>query len=685
MVDFTRPRNPVKTGSGGGRLGLLTALLLAVILVMWLAPRFIGQPGTPPPSSQPSSRPAGSASVTRPASRPASMPALPENQRLLLADVRDDTHGFDSGVVATLHSWAEQATVLPLSDPRLLDARYRGRRVSLVGKPMKVSVIQADSEDSSRDLLCVRMQSRKTKAPFAVWVSRKIYETDVKLVKTALFRVTGLYFKRWRTHEGIVLDTHTGKGLPPEVVPVIIASPRGLRRILPSTGRAGMGLLGLSHQAWVLVIAVIVIFGYVALRILFAMKGRRRREAKGGIARGLSRIAPHLSQPAPQREPASEKKIAAARNALELAEQVDGVPTIPVTTPGRNYQVHVVPGLLKQTGDILAKLFGKPRNTALVTDENVGRLYAETVRESLESAGFTVAMLTVPAGEASKDIAEAAKLYGPMLAADMDRDALLVALGGGMVGDLGGFVAATYMRGIDFVQVPTSLLAQVDASVGGKVAVNLAEGKNLVGAFHQPCAVIADVSVLSSLPDDQYASGLAEVVKHGVIRDEGLFVRLSDQRDRILARDEAVMAEVVAANCRIKAEVVSADEKESGVRAILNYGHTVGHALEILGHYKLSHGAAVSLGMIAASHIAMARGLIGDGQIERQRELLEAFGLPVTLKEIDAEAVLRTMRHDKKVRDGKIRFVLPTRIGHVEIYDDVSDAHIRTALAAISG
>ena len=679
MVNLS-PGGRSATGPKHGRLILLIAMLTVVVLVMWLIPRFTRDAS--PPKQQP--RDARITPSSRPATRATSLPALPAARRQLLATVADDTHTFDEAVVAALRDQAEAADVIHINDPTQLGPQLRGRRVQLVGRPAEASVVLKDPDDKQRDLISIRLTAGANRTPFCVWVPRAVYEVSGQHRSDTPLRVTGIYFKRWKTHEGEVLDTRTRRLLPQDIVPVIIASPRGIRR---ATARSAVpaGPLGLPRQTWVLVIATVLIVGYVVVRVLVSRKNRKGRQAGGERPRGLFSLPPRLNKPTPQREPADEKKIEAARNALELAEQVDGAPAIAVTTPGRSYQIHVAPGLLKQTGDILAKLFGKPRNTALVTDENVAKLYAETVRESLESAGFTVCLLTVPAGEASKDIAEAAKLYGPMLAADMDRDALLVALGGGMVGDLGGFVAATYMRGIDFVQVPTSLLAQVDASVGGKVAVNLAEGKNLVGAFHQPRAVIADISALSSLPDEQYASGLAEVVKHGVIRDEGLFMRLSDQREQILARDEAVMAEIVAANCRIKAEVVGADEKESGVRAILNYGHTVGHALESLGHYKLSHGAAVSLGMIAASHIAMARGLIGNNQIERQRELLAAFGLPVTLKGIDADAVLRTMRHDKKVRDGKIRFILPTRIGRVEIYDDITDAQIRTALAALSG
>jgi len=280
-----------------------------------------------------------------------------------------------------------------------------------------------------------------------------------------------------------------------------------------------------------------------------------------------------------------------------------------------------------------------------------------------------------------------------MLSAGLDRGSLVVGLGGGVVTDLAGFVAATYMRGVAWIAVSTSLLGQVDASVGGKTGVDHPECKNLIGAFHQPSAVLADVTALATLPDEELRTGLAEVVKHALIRDAALFDTLEADADRILARDEAVLEDVVARNVRVKAEIVMADEREGGLRRILNYGHTVGHALESLameaggqlGGAPVTHGRAVALGMMAEAQMAQARGTAEAGVVERQRALLERFGLPVGLgAPPDAERCLAIMRHDKKAQSGRLRFILPQAIGAVHDTDDVTDDEIRDALLSLA-
>jgi 3-dehydroquinate synthase len=263
---------------------------------------------------------------------------------------------------------------------------------------------------------------------------------------------------------------------------------------------------------------------------------------------------------------------------------------------------------------------------------------------------------------------------------------VVVTVGGGVVGDLAGFAAATFGRGIDFLQVPTTLLAQVDSSVGGKVGINLPDAKNMVGAFWQPVGVVVDVSVLKTLPDREFRAGLAEVVKYGVIRDEQLFQYLEQHVDDINHRDLPVMQHVIQRCCRIKADVVQADEREeSGLRAILNYGHTFCHALEAAtGYESLLHGEGVAIGMLCASRLAERLGRIDPSLTKRQFDLLTALGLPTTLPQVSHEELVELMYHDKKADHGRLRFVLPTKMGHVELVDNVSEDEIRSALAPSS-
>jgi len=300
----------------------------------------------------------------------------------------------------------------------------------------------------------------------------------------------------------------------------------------------------------------------------------------------------------------------------------------------------------------------------------------------------------VPPGESSKTLAQAGELHDACLRAGLDRGSVVIALGGGVVTDLAGFVAATYMRGIPWVAVSTTLLGQVDAAVGGKTAVDHPECKNLIGAFHQPSSVLCDVATLATLPEEELRTGLAEVVKHAMIRDAELFARLEREAAAVLARDPAVLEQIVARNVHIKVEVVSADERESDLRRILNYGHTIGHALESL--LNLAHGRAVALGMMAETWIAERRGLVGRGVVERQKALLERFGLPTALppspsglrrtgpKPLDPDRCQEIMRHDKKAEAGRLCFVLPEAIGRVRVVQDVTDEEIRAALASLA-
>lgn len=330
-----------------------------------------------------------------------------------------------------------------------------------------------------------------------------------------------------------------------------------------------------------------------------------------------------------------------------------------------------------------AKAAARTPKAALISDANVAEHYLEPAMESLRTAGLAATPLVVPPGDASKSLSQVGQLCDAMLRMGLDRGSVVVALGGGGVTDLAGFAAAIYMRGIAWIAVPTSLLAQVDASVGGKTAVNHPECKNLIGAFHQPAAVLCDTETLKTLPDEELRTGLAEVVKHAMIRDADLFDELERRADRILARDLSILEDIVARNVRIKAEVVAADEREADLRRILNYGHTIGHAIESLT--GITHGRAVALGMMAEAHVARTRGLVGGAVVERQRKLIRRFGLPVALEEpLDAARCLQIMQHDKKAEAGRLRFVLPERIGAVRVVEDVTDDEIRSGLAALA-
>lgn len=357
--------------------------------------------------------------------------------------------------------------------------------------------------------------------------------------------------------------------------------------------------------------------------------------------------------------------------------------TVHVGLAERSYDIQIGSDNLSSIGSLVAGL-DDVSHAILITDSNVRELYGETTKKSLANADLQVDIITVPAGEASKSTAVTEELWKQLLSLGADRKTVIVALGGGVVGDLAGFVAASYGRGIRFVQIPTTLLATVDSSVGGKVGINLPGAKNMVGAFWQPQTVQIDVNVLQSLPARDYHAGLAEVVKYGVIQDEDFFNRLENNVGLILDRDPEFMRDVIARCCELKAHVVENDERETtGLRAILNYGHTFCHAIEACtGYGTYMHGEAVSIGMLCASRLAESLGRITENDTARQRELLLQLNLPIDLpQDIEREPLVDAMKRDKKTEHGKIRFILPTRIGHVELVDGVDDA---LALAAFN-
>jgi len=348
--------------------------------------------------------------------------------------------------------------------------------------------------------------------------------------------------------------------------------------------------------------------------------------------------------------------------------------TVRVELGERSYDILIGHGCLDQLGKLYAER-GLGKSAAIVTNPTVAALYLDVVTASLEAAGVAVTVVTVPDGEAYKTIETAGQIYGDLIAAGLDRKACIVTLGGGVVGDMAGFVAATYLRGIDFVQVPTTLEAQVDASVGGKTAVDHALGKNMIGAFHQPRLVLMDTATLKTLPEREVRAGMAEVIKHGLIRDPELvaFLETHIEAAATLTLDAEQLNWLVAQQCRIKASVVAEDETEKGVREILNYGHTVGHALEVVTDYtQFKHGEAVALGMLAAGKIAVDKGMWTADDFGRQNALLERLGILEGAQNLDVDEILARMLNDKKVRDGVIRFVLPEAIGQIVSCDNVT-------------
>lgn len=349
----------------------------------------------------------------------------------------------------------------------------------------------------------------------------------------------------------------------------------------------------------------------------------------------------------------------------------------------RAYDILVEPGLLAECGKLLADVLNPPRKLALITDEAVGALYEASVRERLESAGFEVAVIEMPAGEHSKSLNSADRIYSDLLEFGLDRGSAIVALGGGVIGDLAGFVAGTYMRGISFVQIPTSLLAQVDSSVGGKTAVNHPQAKNIIGVFHQPRLVIIDPNVLDSLPPREFRAGLAEIIKYALIAGGSLFDRVEEGLP--FSDDKAALVSVIVQSCAYKATVVEEDERDDGRRAVLNYGHTIGHAIEALaGYSRYNHGEAVAVGMVGAALIGARLGLLTEREVELHRQLVEAAGLPLRVEGLSSRAIFDRLRLDKKRAGGRDRFVLLNGLGRPEVRD-VDSQLILDVIEELSG
>lgn len=370
----------------------------------------------------------------------------------------------------------------------------------------------------------------------------------------------------------------------------------------------------------------------------------------------------------------SPEQLAAEIRALVRGDERPRPAVVPVRLDGRSYNIFVGPGLLADAGrlSVAAGVVGKG---LLVTNEKVGAMYGGALQRSLSLAGLRVPRVDIPDGEQFKTLETATRIFRAAVAHRLDRRSFFIALGGGVVGDVAGFAAATFLRGVDFIQVPTTLLAQVDAAVGGKVGVNLDEGKNLVGAFHQPRAVIADVDTLQSLPKRELAAGMAEVIKYGMMADPHLLDFLEDRIEQLAAGHKGALMAVVARSCEIKAAIVAQDERETlGLREALNFGHTIGHALEaVLGFSELLHGEAVAIGMLAAAMLSARLTGLPASEVERLAALLQRAGLPLAPPPVDDAQLLTVMRRDKKVLADRLRFVLLERTGRWVVRDDVPD------------
>ncbi len=340
----------------------------------------------------------------------------------------------------------------------------------------------------------------------------------------------------------------------------------------------------------------------------------------------------------------------------------------------RSYSILIAPDLGKEAGSrFLEYSIGK--RLFLVSNDRVFSLHGAQVRRSLQDSGFEVTEILVPDGEAHKNLHTVERIYTYLAAQRADRQSSIVALGGGVTGDMSGFVAATFLRGIDCVQMPTTLLAQVDSSVGGKTGVNHQKGKNMVGAFHQPRLVLIDTAMLSTLPEREFQSGLYEVLKYGLIYDSSFFSFLESHLDSLRAREDETLERVIARCCEIKAEVTSRDERESDLRRILNFGHTFGHALEAATSYvRLAHGEAVALGMLAATELSLELDLLDSRTADRIAEMIRSVGPLPPIDDIGHQELLEVMKHDKKRQEDMVHFVLLDRIGHTQIRSDLSEA-----------
>jgi 3-dehydroquinate synthase len=357
------------------------------------------------------------------------------------------------------------------------------------------------------------------------------------------------------------------------------------------------------------------------------------------------------------------------------------IKTLSVALGDRSYPIHIGNDLLARS-ELLLPHFGQ-KKAVVVTNATVAPLYLDLLRSTLESVGISVLPVVLPDGERFKTWETLNLIFDAMLAASCERGTTLVALGGGVIGDMGGFAAACYQRGMPFIQVPTTLLSQVDSSVGGKTAINHPLGKNMIGAFYQPKLVLADITTLNTLPDRELRAGLAEVIKYGLIRDPDFFFWLEESLEKLLERDTSALSFAIHRSCANKAEVVAADEKETGERALLNLGHTFGHAIETgMGYGEWLHGEAVSVGTLIAAELSRLLGWLNEDSVRRIEQIFVRAGLPILGPRLDTARFLELMSHDKKVQNGKLRLVLLREVGKAVVSDQASEAQICAAIEA---
>lgn len=352
---------------------------------------------------------------------------------------------------------------------------------------------------------------------------------------------------------------------------------------------------------------------------------------------------------------------------------------VKVSLPQCTYEIRIGEGILNQVGNSLIDL-GFHAKAVIITNPVVKELYGNSLKTSLEKSGFRTIILEVPDGEDYKSLEWAGKLYHGLSNFQTERLTPVLALGGGVIGDLAGFVASTYMRGIPLVQLPTTLLAQVDSSVGGKVAVNHGQLKNMIGNFYQPRLVMADILALRTMPEKELINGLVEAIKYGLIADKNLFLLIERGMGKLKSLEVEWLEEVISSSVGIKASIVKQDERDTEIRHILNYGHTLGHAIETVSNFTIAHGSAVAIGMVASGMISHRMGVLSNTDLERIKALLNKAGLRLNTGDLDLEKIIRTMKHDKKRADGKIKFILLKSMGEVFMCDEVSPLLVKQVL-----
>lgn len=365
------------------------------------------------------------------------------------------------------------------------------------------------------------------------------------------------------------------------------------------------------------------------------------------------------------------------------SESIENTSTVHVALGDHSYDITIGYDILSKT-NIVWKQLSLSDKVLIITSKNIYDTYGDDLMSAFSVLGIEPILHFIPQGEKYKNASELQKVYDILVEQKFPRDSAILAFGGGVIGDLAGYAAATYMRGIPFIQVPTTLLSQVDSSVGGKTAINHAKGKNLIGAFYQPKAVIIDTKVLATLPEREIRTGLAEIIKYGIIDDPELFSYLEQNVENLQLFSEnkkSIWKHIIEKSCSIKSKVVSVDEKESGLRAILNFGHTAGHAFESLTNYeRYNHGEAIAIGMVVASEMAHKRGMIDSETFVKIESLIRSLGLDTTFSKLETQQIIDKIKLDKKVQKGKVRFVLPKKLGFVDIFNDIKEDELVSAI-----